>query len=172
MTPSIGRIVHYIVPAGLSAGKHLAAIITSIESNPAPDLTSTDSSLANLRVFEDQKEDLRGHDRLRGVSQDPAGLKPGTWHECERAPAPADALARVEAECAAASPGDAPVTGSSGSGQSVTVHFDAAPGRQDPPEAAPAAPVLAPEPPAAPPAAAAEPAPAAEQNQLAEAALS
>lgn len=98
MNPSIGRNVHYIVPAGPSAGKHLAAIIVSVDSAPADAAAAV---LSNLRVFEDHKEDLRGHDRIRGVAQDPEAKIPGTWHEPERGPAPNDALTRLEIELSA-----------------------------------------------------------------------
>ena len=87
MTPSIGRIVHFVLPEGTDtktghqAGDHLAAIITRIW-DPSP----TETSIVQLTAFVDGANyHLEGPPLIIGssVHQDPAGA-PGTFHEPER----------------------------------------------------------------------------------------
>lgn len=84
MIPSIGRTVHYVLPASLrNTGHHRAAIVT----NCAPD-PSEEKSKVSLTVFLDGADERAGSPPmpflcLRDVPQDPSG-KPGTWHEPER----------------------------------------------------------------------------------------
>lgn len=89
--PSIGRIVHYVLPYGSCKGQHRAAMITGV---------NVDDTL-NLSVFRDQHADPSNASFADGreagsvfVCQHPLYLvrdvhhgelqKPGTWHWPER----------------------------------------------------------------------------------------
>lgn len=90
MIPSIGRIVHAVLPYGHpNAGGHRAAQITAV----LPDArgVASDASPVDLRVT------LQAHEKrgqafggpegfidLEHVFQDPEAKKLGTWHEPER----------------------------------------------------------------------------------------
>ncbi len=89
MIPSIGRIVHFVLPSG----EHRPAIIVRIW-----DLVPTERSCVQLQVFVDGSNDAADlYDGERAVlppvnavwrtsvRQDPSGQTPGTWHEAERA---------------------------------------------------------------------------------------
>ncbi len=77
---TIGRTVHYVLPAGPRKGEHRAAIVTGCFVQDR----------ANLTVFLDQPDDtlaaeMRGYViRERSVEYDPTGTVPGSWHWPER----------------------------------------------------------------------------------------
>ena len=80
-TPSLGRIVRYVLPAGPNAGQERAAIITKVYGE----------GVCNLTVFYDQEDDAAGddaaNDGLVGRVWSPAHddfKSPGTWHWPER----------------------------------------------------------------------------------------
>ena len=73
ITPSIGRIVHFVLPKG----EHVPALIVGIASK-----TLSEDALVNLQVFHDRKKDPVEH--VAKVKQAVANKKPGTWHEPER----------------------------------------------------------------------------------------
>ncbi len=76
MIPSLGRIVHFILPDG----QHRPAIIVRIW-----DVVPTDKSMVQLQVFTDGTNDrLQNVEWRKSVHQDPAAATPGTWHEPER----------------------------------------------------------------------------------------
>lgn len=83
MKPSIGRIVHYVLPEHSGrVGEHRAAIVTN----------TFGGMLANLTVFLDQSADdpagVVGAHTMRGWSVEyDESCKPGTWHWPEREPA-------------------------------------------------------------------------------------
>lgn len=79
--PSIGRIVHYVLPdESPRKGEHRAALITGTH------LGETD---ANLNVYFDQVDDVphvktfHVQGRVASAKYDETG-KPGTWHWPER----------------------------------------------------------------------------------------
>ncbi len=95
--PSIGRIVHYVLKEGRSAGSHRAAIVVDSFGDGVPH--------ANLQVFLDHGNDegseftqhvqLSGGDVLERLDHpltghvysapyDPEGKLPGSWHWPER----------------------------------------------------------------------------------------
>lgn len=89
--PSVGRIVHYVLPEGSPfKGQHRAAIVTHVwqplEHESAP-------GMSNLTVFKSQVDDLAGPESGLGAMSDPHGAsvmigsvlhsaepRPGTWH--------------------------------------------------------------------------------------------
>lgn len=84
MIPSLGRIVHYILPTG----QQRAAVIVRI-FDPVP----TEKSVVNLQVLFDGSNDShlsRGSKKnpapswRTSVHQDPTATKADTWHEPER----------------------------------------------------------------------------------------
>lgn len=83
MIPSIGRIVHFVLPNG----EHRPAIIVRVsEEKP------TENSVVQLQVFTDGSNDASQHQRENSlgllwrtsVRQDNEAKLPGTWHEAER----------------------------------------------------------------------------------------
>jgi hypothetical protein len=77
MIPSIGRIVHFVLPSG----EHRPAIIVRIW-----DFVPTASSSVQLQVFTDGSNDGLNYVEWRtSVHQDAETKAPGTWHEPERA---------------------------------------------------------------------------------------
>lgn len=88
MIPSIGRIVHFVMPAGFrTAGQHRAAMITNVFIVPG-DERITEKSPVSLTVFLDAAIERTGKGEttlaLTQVRQDPAGREPGSWHEPEK----------------------------------------------------------------------------------------
>lgn len=88
MIPSIGRIVHFIMPAGFrTTGQHRAAMITNVFVVPG-DERITEKSPVSLKVFLDGAIERTGKGEttldLTQVRQDPAGREPGSWHEPEK----------------------------------------------------------------------------------------
>lgn len=90
--PSVGRIVHYILPDGQYAGEHRPAIIVKVwDENPTPD------SLVQLQVFTDGPNDYpyggNGSDGIQwrtSVHHNEGDVNPkslGTWHWPEYVPA-------------------------------------------------------------------------------------
>ncbi len=88
MIPSIGRIVHYVLPSGHhNAGEHRPAIIVRVW-----DQKPNEQSCVQLQVFMDGSNDSpdeRGEEVgsvvwRTSVGQDPEGKLPGTFHEPER----------------------------------------------------------------------------------------
>ena len=84
MIPSIGRIVHFIMPAGFrTAGQHRAAMITNVFPGSSPE-----NSPVSISVFLDAAIERTGKGEtvlaLTQVRQDPTGKEPGSWHEPER----------------------------------------------------------------------------------------
>lgn len=79
--PSIGRIVHYVIPSGPHAGAHRPAIITAAYAD----------GLVNLTIFTDQEDDcsplgesIHGH-LIRGFAVRPGNPDEiNTWHWPER----------------------------------------------------------------------------------------
>ena len=76
MIPSIGRIVHFVLPDG----QHRPAIIVRVwDDIPTPE------SLVQLQVFTDGENDgLQNVEWRTSVQQHALTPKPGTWHEPER----------------------------------------------------------------------------------------
>lgn len=82
--PSVGKIVHYVLPHGRSQGQHRPAIIVRIwDKNPTID------SLVQLQVFTDStndytKGDTGGSTGLLWATSvhhaDTSENKPATWH--------------------------------------------------------------------------------------------
>lgn len=78
-TPSIGRIVHYVLNAGRNAGEHRPAIIVRVWPG----------DLVNLQVFPDSNEDGTSNDCLpvpmwqTSIRFDADGAN-HTWHWPER----------------------------------------------------------------------------------------
>jgi hypothetical protein len=82
--PSVGRIVHYVLPSGPRKGEHRAAIVTG----------AWGGFVANLTVFLDQPNDviepsgsfipqIAASGRIWSADYDAAGA-PGSWHWPER----------------------------------------------------------------------------------------
>lgn len=87
--PSVGRIVHYVLPEGNYPGEHRPAIIVKVwgdeSGNPQPD------SLVNLQIFTDNVNDfITAHPGGSGilwrtsVHRDEDTKEPGTYHFPER----------------------------------------------------------------------------------------
>ena len=85
--PTVGRTVHYVLPAlSGNPGKHRAAIITEVWCRMAH---ATHPGMSNLTVFPSQHGDFPAMPgtpafSVGSVSYD-AGGAPGTWHWPERA---------------------------------------------------------------------------------------
>lgn len=84
ITPSIGRIVHFVLPNG----QHRPAIIVRVFEEPP-----TPASVANLQVFLDGSNDAPAREPgasdllwRTSVHQDAETMKPGTWHTPELIP--------------------------------------------------------------------------------------
>ena len=94
MIPSVGRIVHYVMPEGhQSKGGHRAAQISNVYADTLG--KQSEASAADLRVtlrpHEPQGQAFGGPQGFIDVEQsyqDPTGTKPGTWHECEQVAQP------------------------------------------------------------------------------------
>jgi len=76
--PTIGRIVHFVMPAGPSAGEHRPAIIVHVN-----DEKPSEKSTVSLQVFTEPARDHRAIFWESNVSQDKDKNR-GTWHEPER----------------------------------------------------------------------------------------
>ena len=82
--PSVGRIVHYVLPASSKwPGEHRPAIVTQVSQ---PLSHESAPGMSNLTVFKGQSGDSEqeGASFMAGsvlFSSDP---KPGTWHWPER----------------------------------------------------------------------------------------
>jgi hypothetical protein len=85
MTPSNGRIVHYVLKQGRSAGAHRPAMIVNAHGGNTPHV--------NLHVHLDGCNDdghefgdatLIGH--AFSAPRDDSATMPGSWHEPERVP--------------------------------------------------------------------------------------
>lgn len=75
--PSIGRIVHYVLPASYDrAGEVRAAIITRAHN---PCTAEIHPGMSNLHIVLDGANDLGERDWVGSVMYDPTGA-PGTWH--------------------------------------------------------------------------------------------
>ena len=77
MNPSIGRIVHYVLPDGTYPGEHRPAIIVRTWS----------PTTVQLQVFVDgtnDYDDYAGTIWATSVSQDEETKAPRTWHWPER----------------------------------------------------------------------------------------
>ena len=82
--PTIGRIVHYVLPNGRNRGEHRPAIIVKVWSdNPG--------GAVQLQVFTDSDAQGLSNDEIpnpswrTSVMQDESAQKPGSWHWPERA---------------------------------------------------------------------------------------
>ena len=79
MNASVGRIVHYILPSGPSAGEHRAAIVTRVWGE-------LPGACVQLTVFTDSNAEGTYNDQLpsvlwaTSVKEDATATKPGTWH--------------------------------------------------------------------------------------------
>jgi len=81
MIPSIGRIVHYILPDGPSKGEHRPAIIVRVWGEP------TEVSSVQLQVFADGCGTPGYNDGLPNVfcvTSVCQGTESGQWHEAEK----------------------------------------------------------------------------------------
>lgn len=91
MNPTIGRNVHYIQPTEHGhAGKHRAAIIVNIFGGAPATPAAGELSTVDLAVFGDARSEP-AIVNVQNVAQDPTAMMPGTFHEPERAEAPAAA---------------------------------------------------------------------------------
>lgn len=78
--PTIGRVVHYVLPDGPNAGDHRPAIIC----RTWPDGSGVPTSTVQLQVFPDGANDgLTNVEWMTSVPFDAAGAE-GTWHWPER----------------------------------------------------------------------------------------
>ncbi len=87
--PSVGRIVHYVLSEGRSAGDHRPAIIVRVwgeEQVAAGTLPESALGTVQLQVFTDSSADGRFNDELPAVMwktsvvHDDEGKAPNTWH--------------------------------------------------------------------------------------------
>lgn len=80
MKPTVGRIVHYVLPQGRNAGEHRPGIIVKVWSD----------TTVQLQVFTDSDKAGSNNDMIANplwatsVTVDEAGEKSGTWHWPER----------------------------------------------------------------------------------------
>lgn len=77
--PSIGRIVHYVLPVSKNAGAHRPAIIVKINDDNA--------ETVNLKVFTDGLNEGSAYITdtwVPDVEQDEEDADGGTWHWPER----------------------------------------------------------------------------------------
>lgn len=90
--PSVGRIVHYVLPSGRSSGDHRPAVIVRVwgeDQVAAGTLPATALGTVQLQVFTDTGPDGAYNDELPAVMwatsvvHDEAGGA-GTWHWPER----------------------------------------------------------------------------------------
>lgn len=84
--PSIGRVVHYVLPKGPRAGEHRAAMITSGWDGPNQNLTVWLDQPTDLPdgVGGDGSWFLRAWSAPYGENQPDGTYEPGTWHWPER----------------------------------------------------------------------------------------
>lgn len=82
MKPTVGRIVHYVLPGGSrNEGQHRPGIVVHIWSD-----RMEYGGLVQLQVFTDSDKDGRYNDQLppvywaTSVKQDEEAKAPGTWH--------------------------------------------------------------------------------------------
>jgi hypothetical protein len=75
--PSIGRVVHYVLPDGRYPGEHRPAFIVKVWSE----------THVNLQVFVDGTNDYTDYNGsvwVTSVAFDPSGEQPRSWHWPER----------------------------------------------------------------------------------------
>lgn len=78
--PTVGRIVHYVLPTGPQRGAHRAAMVSDV----------SESGLVSLHVFKLGQRDTGNPaftprvDLIDDVKHDEDGMYPGTWHWPER----------------------------------------------------------------------------------------
>jgi hypothetical protein len=96
MTPTVGRIVHYVLDSGRSAGDHRPAIIVRVwgeDQVAAGTLPESALGTVQLQVFTDSSEDGKFNDELpqvmwkTSVMHDESGQR-GSWHWPERVEPP------------------------------------------------------------------------------------
>lgn len=78
--PTIGRIVHYVLPSGPRKGEVRPAIITRVWSKIEDERSP---GMSNLSVFQDQSDDFGDHEyraRMAGSVYYNESGDPGTWH--------------------------------------------------------------------------------------------
>lgn len=78
--PSIGRVVHYVLPDGRNPGEHRPAFIVKVWGPTS----------VNLQVFVDGTNDYpeyAGSVWATSVPFDPSGEQPSSWHWPEYVPA-------------------------------------------------------------------------------------
>jgi hypothetical protein len=76
--PSIGRVVHFVLPEGPHKGEHRPAIIVRVWSD----------EMVNLQVFTDgQNDDADDVEWVTSAHQDTSGQELRTWHWPEYVPA-------------------------------------------------------------------------------------
>lgn len=103
MIPSIGRIVHYVLPEGhKNKGGHRAAQITAVYGDAEGKITeATPVDLrVTLQAHEPQGTAFGGPEGFidaESVFPDPKGTKPGTYHEPERVEQPVQGAKPQEA---------------------------------------------------------------------------
>lgn len=83
---TIGKLVHYVLPLGRSAGEHRPAIVTRIWGTPTSDYTPA----VQLQVFTDGTNDFEHNQNgangllwATSVPYNPEGTS-GSWHWPER----------------------------------------------------------------------------------------
>jgi len=89
-TPTIGRIVHVVLPTGASMGCHRAAIVTNTwrESQgkhppgATPEAMAINEMRASLTVFLDPADRMAINPVycVTNMEYDGEGQRPGTWH--------------------------------------------------------------------------------------------
>lgn len=85
VSPTVGRIVHYVLPEGKSQGEHRPAIVVHVWSH-----SHEYGGSVQLQVFTDSGEDRAYNDGLpqvmwaTSVKFDPTAGDLGTWHWPER----------------------------------------------------------------------------------------
>lgn len=88
LEPSIGRIVHYVLPEKSNrAGRHRAAIVAGVHGDAINLTVFLDSTLDMPSDHGTSKRyDVAGKLMLHAydVEEDPEGERPGSWHWPER----------------------------------------------------------------------------------------
>lgn len=89
-TPSIGSIVHFVLPSGQNAGRHRAAIVTNTwresQGTHPPGATleamAINEMRASITAFLDPADRMAINPVccVTNMEYDGEGLRPGTWH--------------------------------------------------------------------------------------------